>query len=463
MPQKQVEKKQLLLKVSKPMKQLSKDLHRPKLALVDANCTSSLATRRNLKEVCKPSAKSIITGEHFTLTAPTLKSLTEKEREEKCKKLLGRATKSTGGGLISTRANHHCQRGETRRKRPKMGKSELVSLEPDRKPSPSVLPVLYLREDCPDVEEIHDPQQCAVYAYEIYHNLLISERSETFRIKSNFLSSCRSMDVSSSHRRVLVNWMVQVHGNYKLVPDTLHIAVDILDRYLQSRSNFVTKRNLQLVGVTAILLASKYEDVYPPSIMDITYIAADIYTADEVRQMEVEILEALEYQLGKPNALTFLRRYSKLLSTTAQIHNLAKFMVEACYLATDVRRLLPSQLAAGALLVASSVVAVLKGDFRRVRDHWSIVMETYSWYSQERAATFAKEVATQMQAYFQIMDTKKTSNVAAVGKKYSQSCFLSVSALPNLKQAIDTLSSSSNLEQSSSLAAMELPLPLSSC
>lgn len=39
-------------------------------------------------------------------------------------------------------------------------------------------------------------------------------------------------DVSIHMRSILLNWLVEVHLKYKLLPQTLFVAVGIIDRYL---------------------------------------------------------------------------------------------------------------------------------------------------------------------------------------------------------------------------------------
>lgn len=78
---------------------------------------------------------------------------------------------------------------------------------------------------------------------------------------------------------------------------------------LQTHS--VSRKRLQLVGVTALLLASKYEEMFSPDVADFVYITDNAYTGAEVREMEMTILKELNFDLGRPLPLHFLRRASK--------------------------------------------------------------------------------------------------------------------------------------------------------
>lgn len=78
------------------------------------------------------------------------------------------------------------------------------------------------------------------------------------------------------------------------------------------QNNCVPKKMLQLVGVTGMFIASKYEEMYPPEIGDFAFVTDNTYTKLQIRQMEMKILRALNFSLGRPLPLHFLRRASKI-------------------------------------------------------------------------------------------------------------------------------------------------------
>lgn len=77
-------------------------------------------------------------------------------------------------------------------------------------------------------------------------------------------------DVNEKMRAILIDWLVEVHLKFKLVPETLYLTVNLIDRYLEKVE--VMRDKLQLVGVTAMLIASKYEEIYAPEVQDFVYI-----------------------------------------------------------------------------------------------------------------------------------------------------------------------------------------------
>ena len=180
-----------------------------------------------------------------------------------------------------------------------------------------------------------------------------------------------------------------------------------------------------------MFVASKYEEIFPSSVTDFAYITADTYTSEDIIKKERDILSKLNYELGRPNPLIFLRRYSKLMGTTTQIHNLAKYFIEASYLSTDCRKLLPSQTAVGALLLAARILSK-----RNQSELWGCFMEQYTWYSEKRASIFMKEVLRQVCSYYQLCCSNP--RYISIKEKYSNG-FHHVAALPRLQSKLESL------------------------
>jgi len=77
-------------------------------------------------------------------------------------------------------------------------------------------------------------------------------------------------------RAILIDWLTDVHLKFKLKPETLFLTVSIIDRFLQKIS--VQRQQLQLVGVTAMFIASKYEEIYSPEVKDFAYVTDKTYS-----------------------------------------------------------------------------------------------------------------------------------------------------------------------------------------
>ena len=133
-------------------------------------------------------------------------------------------------------------------------------------------------------------------------------------------------EIQWSMRSVLMDWLVQVHQRFNLLPETLFIAVNYIDRFLSCK--VVSLGTLQLVGATAILLASKYEEINCPSLQEIVYMVDQGYTMEEVMKAERFMLTMLRWELGWPGPMSFLRRISKADDYDHEVRTLAKYLIE---------------------------------------------------------------------------------------------------------------------------------------
>ncbi|KAJ1971345.1 B-type cyclin [Dimargaris xerosporica] len=129
-----------------------------------------------------------------------------------------------------------------------------------------------------------------------------------------------------SMRRILVDWLVQVHQRFRLLPETLFLCINYVDRFLSRK--VVSLEKLQLVGATALLLAAKFEEIQVPSVSDFVYMVDHAYSVDEILKAERYMVAMLDFNLGFPGPMSFLRRISKADDYDIQIRTLAKYLIE---------------------------------------------------------------------------------------------------------------------------------------
>jgi hypothetical protein len=174
-----------------------------------------------------------------------------------------------------------------------------------------------------DQPDIGNTQMLADYVNDIYAYLMRLEN--IFPIRVNFLED--QMDVTPKMRSVLLDWLNEVHHQFNLEVETYHMAVSIIDRYLQAVPD-TPRKYLQLVGVTALFMASKYEEMMPPEISDFVYVTDDTYVKEQILAMEMKVFAALEFNLSKPLPIHFLRRYSKAAACGDRQYKAAKYIIE---------------------------------------------------------------------------------------------------------------------------------------
>lgn len=141
-------------------------------------------------------------------------------------------------------------------------------------------------------------------------------------VKADYLAD--QTEILPKMRGVLIDWLIGVHLQFHLLQETLYTTVAILDRYLQHDVKKISRSKLQLVGVASMLIAAKYEEIYAPEVKDFVYITDRAYTERDILKMEIRVLAVLNFNLGRPLPLHFLRRASKAGGVEAATHTLAK-------------------------------------------------------------------------------------------------------------------------------------------
>jgi G2/mitotic-specific cyclin 2 len=160
-------------------------------------------------------------------------------------------------------------------------------------------------------------------------------------------------------RGILNDWLVAIHVRFRLLPETLFLAINLIDRFLSSRVVSLVK--LQLVGVTCMFIASKVEETCSPSVSAFLFCADKSYTKEEILDAERYILKTLEYNMSFPNPVHFLRRVSKADDYDITVRTVAKYLLEIPCLDWRLLAAPPSLTAAAAVWLARIVLA---------RDQW---------------------------------------------------------------------------------------------
>lgn len=281
------------------------------------------------------------------------------------------------------------------------------------------IPVSYSTKqllDIIDVDTTDNPLHVSHYVQDIYKYLL--ELEDKFSIEKNFLDKHKS---TPHMRTVLVNWLVEVHINFKLLLETLHLTVAIIDRYLQLNKQ-ISGNTLQLVGIAAMWISGKYEDIYILDISDLVYICDNTFSKKQFLQMECDILKRLEFNLGRPLSLQFLRRFNKIAGATFEQHSLGKYILELSLINYDICHVKPSLQAAAACCLAISIL----NDLLDPSQMWSDLLIHYSTY------TF-KEIKPLLAVMANAINMADVTKYKSIHTKYSSTNFSKISLNPKLK------------------------------
>jgi len=219
-----------------------------------------------------------------------------------------------------------------------------------------------------DIDEFDhcDPMHVAAFVNDIYD--FLREKEVMKPIPYNYLS--RQPNINSSFRKVMVDWLSEVHFIFQLIPETFFLCIDIFDRYLSSTTEVLHKQKLQLIGVTSLLIACKYEELFSPECNDFIYISDNALTKEQILEMEQLILKTTDFYLTHPSPLVFLRRFSKAASSNFISHTLCKFIIEMSLMEVDMLKYPPSHIAAAAVYISRTML--------KIQPRWSPNLEHYS-------------------------------------------------------------------------------------
>ena len=106
-----------------------------------------------------------------------------------------------------------------------------------------------------------------------------------------------------------MDWLAELHYKFKMWAETLFVTVGIIDKTLMRWRDF-QKADLQLLGITALHIAGKYEEIYPPELKTILEIIENAVTRENVCRLEAQILQLLDFDVVWPSVLRFMERYA---------------------------------------------------------------------------------------------------------------------------------------------------------
>jgi hypothetical protein len=218
----------------------------------------------------------------------------------------------------------------------------------------------------------------------------------------NFTEECRQLvdptymdrqdDITPRMRSILVDWLVEVQERYRLRYITLHLTVSIIDRYLSLRN--VRRRHLQLVGVTAMFIASKYEEIDPPKVDEFAYITDSTYSRNEILNMECQVLVVLNFQIAKPTPAHFFDTLQRNNGGDDKGRHLAQYALDLALLEDRCLQHSPSVLVSAALYISNRILGR--------RELWPATMAAQSRHTE-----------AELQACIQQLDTLITSASSA--------------------------------------------------
>ncbi|KAF5098890.1 hypothetical protein D0Z00_001876 [Geotrichum galactomycetum] len=229
-----------------------------------------------------------------------------------------------------------------------------------------------------DTEDLDDPLMVAEYTDDIFDYLY--ELEPKYMPNPNYMDDQHELEWQQ--RGVLLDWLVEVHAKLHLLPETLFLATNLIDRFMTLR--VVNLDKIQLVGVTALLLAAKYEEVFPPALNHFAYLTGGNFDESDIIGAEKFMLQILEFELSYPNPLNFLRRISKADDYDVQSRSFGKYFLEIAMIDHHFISYPPSVQAAVSMYIARTILK---------RPEWNANLVHYSGdYSEKTVRKVAKHL-----------------------------------------------------------------------
>ncbi|KMZ76269.1 Cyclin-B2-2 [Zostera marina] len=259
-------------------------------------------------------------------------------------------------------------------------------------------------EDIIDIDssDHNNPLALVDYVEDIY--TFYRKTEESGCVSPDYMTN--QSDINEKMRAILIDWLIEVHYKFELMDETLFLTVNIIDRFLAQQT--VIRKRLQLVGVTAMLLACKYEEVSVPVVDDLILISDRAYTRKEILDMENLILNTLQFKMSVPTPYVFMRRFLKAADSDKKLELLSFFVIELCLVEYSMLKFKPSMLAAAAIYTAQSALTGI--------NYWTKTSVSHTCYTEEHLTECARMM---VELHLKV----GTGKLTGVQRKYNTSRF----------------------------------------
>ncbi|XP_047064397.1 cyclin-B1-5-like [Lolium rigidum] len=222
-------------------------------------------------------------------------------------------------------------------------------------------------------------------------------------------------EINPKMRAILVDWLAEVAHKFELMPESFYLTIYIVDRFLSMKA--VPRRELQLVGVAAMLIACKYEEMWAPEVTDFIHISDNSYSRQQILGMEKNILNKMSWNLTVPTMYVFLVRFAKAAGTGSdkELEHMVFFFAELALMEYGMVSLCPSLVAASAVYAARCTL--------NKSPIWTETLKHHTGFNELQLMEHAKALVASHAAAPQ-------SKLKAVYKKYSGSQFARVALHP---------------------------------
>ena len=259
------------------------------------------------------------------------------------------------------------------------------------------------------------------YLNVIYYNLLKEQYSNKKKFKPEYNYMNSQNEINEQMRSILVDWIIDVHGKFGFTDETLYMTILIIDRYSSIKK--ITRNEYQNLGISALMISCKHEEINVPKVEDFIYITDNAYNKEEVFNMEQNILNGLNYDLLYPSPIKFFEYLSLKFNFDKKQFCFGKYLMETFLINLIWIKYSPS------IIACSAAYIVMK--FFKLKNY----KESYSkiWYTIEKEGLNYIEprcgVKDCAQEMCNFVDNIGSTNYLSCQKKYESDEFCGISKL----------------------------------
>lgn len=244
-----------------------------------------------------------------------------------------------------------------------------------------------------------NPQMVKPYKERIREFLY--KRDKFQKIDYKFLS--RQNDINSKMRAILIDWLVDVSVKFKLIDITLFSTITLLDKFLKTRQ--VHRQNLQLLGVTCLMIVSKFEEIYPPSITDYVCVCDKAYTQDQLLDSEADVLQTLQFDLAVTPSIVFYQDLIQDIDFPEKTICFGAYILEISLLDPTSRKYTNKELACGSIYLINKI-------FKCGKSWTNELSRICTGLTETKVKSCAKEL-------YKVLSQISTTNLTAIKRKYA--------------------------------------------
>ena len=247
------------------------------------------------------------------------------------------------------------------------------------------------------------------YINTIYYNLLQEESNPSMiSLKQNKNFMVAQKEINSKMRSILIDWLIDVHFKFGFTDETLFLTVSIIDRYISFSQ--ITRANFQLLGITALMIACKHEEIDLPKMDDFIYITDHAYVKNEMIKMEYDVLNKLNFSFLYPSPIKFFEYLSLHFNFDKKMHMMGKYLMESFLLDIKNFKYKPS------IIACACAYIVMK--FFKLKNYYEAYDKKFynlkeGEYTEGNVKECAKEICL-------LVDNINKTNFQACLKKYSK-------------------------------------------